>query len=103
MKRLLLIAVMVTTLALAELIPQKGQYDPLVRVLNFNPMKVVKLSTFYGVLTHIQFAEGGTIKPLATKADTNVTVVSAFVDGINSPYWCNRVGSRIRLLGLTRI
>lgn len=98
MKRLLLIALLVPTLALAELTPQKGNFDPRVRVVDYNPMNVVKLSTFYGVSTHVQFADGETIqdvavgddqawkvvprgnhlfiKPQADKADTNVTVVT---------------------------
>jgi len=99
MKRLLLIALLVPTLALAELTPQKGEFDPRVRIVDYNPMNVVKLSTFYGVSTHVQFAEGETIqdvavgddqawkvvprgnhlfiKPQATNADTNVTVVTS--------------------------
>lgn len=99
MKRLLLIALLVPTLALAELTPQKGDFDPRVRIVDYNPMNVVKLSTFYGVSTHVQFAEGETIqdvavgddqawkvvprgnhlfiKPQATNADTNVTVVTS--------------------------
>lgn len=98
MKRLLLIALLVPTLALAELTPHKGEFDPRVRVVDYNPMNVIKLSTFYGVSTHVQFAETETIKdvavgddqawkvvprgnhlfikPQATKADTNVTVVT---------------------------
>lgn len=98
MKLLLLIALLVPTLALAELTPNKGPYDPRVRVVDYNSMNVVKLSTFYGVSTHIQFADGETIKdvavgddqawkvvprgnhlfikPQATQADTNVTVVT---------------------------
>lgn len=99
MKRLLLIALLVPTLALAELTPQKGEFDPRVRIVDYNPMNVVKLSTFYGVSTHVQFAEGEAIqdvavgddqawkvvprgnhlfiKPQATNADTNVTVVTS--------------------------
>ena len=98
MKRLLLIALLVPTLALAELTPVKGEFDPRVRVVDYNPLNVIKLSTFYGVSTHVQFAETETIrdvavgddqawkvvprgnhlfiKPQATKADTNVTVVT---------------------------
>ena len=98
MKRLLLIALLVPALAFAELTPHKGADDPRVRVVDYNPMNVVKLSTFYGVSTHVQFADGETIKdiavgddqawnvkprgnnlfikPQATKADTNVTVVT---------------------------
>lgn len=98
MKQLFMIALLVPALALAELTPQKGQYDPRVRVVDYNPLNVVKLATFYGVSTHVQFADGETIrdvavgddqawkvvprgnhlfiKPHAMKADTNVTVVT---------------------------
>ncbi|MDP2027875.1 P-type conjugative transfer protein VirB9 [Sulfuriferula sp.] len=98
MKRLILIALLVPSLAFAELTPKQGAFDPRVRVVDYNPLNVVKLSTFYGVSTHVQFAEGENIidvavgddqawkivprgnhlfiKPQATKADTNVTVVT---------------------------
>ena len=98
MKRLLLIAMLVPILALAEVTPRKGDYDPRVRVVDYNPLNVVKLATFYGVSTHVQFGNGETImdvavgddqawkvvprgnhlfiKPQATQADTNVTVVT---------------------------
>lgn len=100
MKRLLLIALalLIPTFALAELTPNKGSFDPRVRIVNYNALDVVKLSTFYGVSTHVQFADDETIKdvavgddmawkviprgnhlyikPQATKADTNVTVVT---------------------------
>lgn len=98
MKRLLLIALLVPILALAEVTPKKGEYDPRVRVVDYNPLNVVKLATFYGVSTHVQFGNGETImdvavgddqawkvvprgnhlfiKPQATQADTNVTVVT---------------------------
>ena len=98
MKRLLLLALLLPAFALAELTPEKGEYDPRVRVVDYNPLNVVKLSTFYGVSTHVQFADAETIrdvavgddqawkvvprgnhlfiKPQATNADTNVTVVT---------------------------
>lgn len=98
MKRLLLIALLVPTLAMAELTPPKGNLDPHIRIVDYNPMNLVKLSTFYGVSTHVQFADGETIqavalgddqawkvvprenhlfiKPQAKKADTNLTVVT---------------------------
>jgi len=97
-KRLLLLALLLPAFALAELTPEKGEYDPRVRVVDYNPLNVVKLSTFYGVSTHVQFADAETIrdvavgddqawkvvprgnhlfiKPQATNADTNVTVVT---------------------------
>lgn len=98
MKRLLLIGLLVPAMAMAEITPPKGDYDPRVRIVDYNPLNVVKLATFYGVSTHIQFADDETIrdvavgddqawkvvprgshlfiKPQAEKADTNVTVVT---------------------------
>jgi type IV secretion system protein VirB9 len=98
MKRIICIALMLPLLALAEITPPKGTYDPRVRIIDYNPQNVVKLSTFYGVSTHVQFDESETIKdiavgddqawlvkprgnhlfikPQATKADTNITVVT---------------------------
>jgi len=97
-KLLLIFMFLMPALASAELTPHKGKYDPRVRVVDYNPLNVVKLSTFYGVSTHVQFAENETIrdvavgddlawkviprgnhlfiKPQATKADTNVTVIT---------------------------
>lgn len=86
------------SLGIAEIIPNKSPYDSRVRVIDYNRMDVVKLSTFYGVSTHVQFADDEIIKdvavgddqawnivprgnhlfikPKAKKADTNVTVVT---------------------------
>ena len=99
MKRLLWIALVLPALACAELTPSKGQFDPRVRVVDYNPADVIKLVTFFGVSTHVQFADGESIKdvaigddqawavvsrgshlfikPKATQADTNVTVVTS--------------------------
>ncbi len=96
--RMLLTALLLPAFAGAEVTPPKGQFDPRVRVVDYNPLNVVKLRTFYGVSTHIQLAEGETvkdvalgddqawkvkprgnhifIKPQATNADTNLTIVS---------------------------
>ena len=98
MKRLLLIGLLVPAMAMAEITPPKGDFDPRVRIVDYNPLNVVKLATFYGVSTHVQFADGETIrdvavgddqawkvvprgshlfiKPQAEKADTNVTVIT---------------------------
>lgn len=98
MKALLLMALLVPTLTFAEIIPTKGTLDPRVRVVDYSPLNVIKLVTFYGVSTHIQFADGETIKdvaigddlawkiisrnnhlflkPQATNGDTNATVVT---------------------------
>jgi type IV secretion system protein VirB9 len=98
MKRALFIALLLPALAWAELTPTKGYFDSRVRIALYNPAEVYKIRTFYGVSTHIQFAEGETmtdvavgdkdaweieprkshlfIKPKAQKADTNLTVVT---------------------------
>jgi type IV secretion system protein VirB9 len=84
--------------AMAEITPYKSPYDSRVRVMDYNRMDVVRLSTFYGVSTHVQFGDDEVIKdvavgddqawsivprgnhlfikPKAKKADTNVTVVT---------------------------
>lgn len=99
MKLLCYIALLLPLLCHAEITPPKGKFDPRVRVVDYNPLDVIRLSTFYGVSTHVQFAEGEKIvdtavgddqawtvvdrnnhlyiKPKATKADTNVTVVTS--------------------------
>jgi type IV secretion system protein VirB9 len=85
-------------LGMAEIAPNKSPFDTRVRVIDYNKMDVVKLSTFYGVSTHVQFASDESIKdvavgddtawnivprdnhlfikPKARKADTNITVVT---------------------------
>ncbi len=92
------IAVLAPTLSFGELTPEKGKYDPRVRIVDYNPLNVIRLSAFYGVSTHVQFADGETIKyvavgddqawkvvpkenhlfikPIASEGDTNVTVVT---------------------------
>lgn len=94
-----LLTICVPSLTLAELTPLRGVADPRVRVVDYNPSDVVRIATFFGVSTHIQFAEGETIKdvaigdelawqvkpranhlfikPQTTRADTNVTVVTS--------------------------
>lgn len=98
MRYLLIILILLPRFALAEIIPNKSPYDSRVRVIDYNRLDVVKLSTFYGVSTHVQFSEDELIKdvavgddqawnivprgnhlfikPKARKADTNVTVVT---------------------------
>lgn len=98
MKKLFIVAMLIPTIAFGEITPRKGNYDPRVRVVDYNPLNVVKLSTFYGVSTHVQFDDGESIKdvavgddqawkvvprgnhlfikPQADRADTNVTVVT---------------------------
>lgn len=98
MKKIIFLSLLLPALACAEIIPPKGEYDTRVRVLDYNRHNVVKLNTFYGVSTHIQFGDGENIrdvavgdeqawkivdrgnhlfiKPQAEKADTNVTVIT---------------------------
>lgn len=97
MKKLLVLMLLVPSLSWAELTPQRGTTDPRVRVVDYNPAEVVRLDTFYGVSTNVQFggevitsvavgdelawtvvSRGSNlfIKPKAEKADTNITVVT---------------------------
>lgn len=98
MRYLLCILALLPAFANAEIVPQKSPYDSRMRVIEYNRMDVVKLATFYGVSTHIEFGEDEVIKdvaigddqawnvvprgnhlfikPRAKKADTNVTVVT---------------------------
>ena len=98
MKKLLLIALLLPALAFAEITPNKGELDSRVRVVDYSALNVVKLSTYYGVSTHIQFAKDEVItaiavgddkawqvvdrgnsmfvKPKEHEADTNVTVIT---------------------------
>ncbi len=74
MKRIIAIALLVPALAYAELTPNKGQFDPRGRVADYNAQNVVKLSTFYGVSTHVQFADG---EPQASGAALVVDEIQA--------------------------
>lgn len=101
MIKTLLLAGLVTTSSLsavAETTPPRGDADPRVRIVDYDPTDVVRVTTFYGVSTHIQFGDGEEIldsavgdvaawsviprrnhlfiKPKETKADTNVTIVT---------------------------
>lgn len=99
-KSIFAVAVLVSVLPYghAELTPKQGQFDSRVRVVDYNPADVIRINTWYGVSTHVQFADGETIrdvaigddqawtvmprgnhlffKPKTTHADTNVTVVT---------------------------
>jgi type IV secretion system protein VirB9 len=76
MKTLLLIALLVPTLTLAEITPPQGVLDPRIRVVDYSPLNVIKLVTFFGVSTHVQFAEGETIKDVAIGDDLAWKVIS---------------------------
>ncbi len=94
----LFVAALLPSIGCAEIIPSKSPYDSRVRIIDYNRLDVVKLMTFYGVSTHVQFADNESIldvavgddqawnivprgnhlfiKPKEKKADTNVTVVT---------------------------
>ncbi len=95
---ILLFVLITPALTRSEMVPNKGKYDARVRIVNYNPENVIKILTFYGVSTHIQFGDGEDvkyfaagddkawrivskennlfIKPTSEKADTNVTVIT---------------------------
>jgi type IV secretion system protein VirB9 len=82
----------------AEVLPAKGRRDSRVRVVDYDPMNVIRLVTQFGVSTHVQFPEDESIqdvavgddqawklvprrnhlfiKPISERADTNVNVVT---------------------------
>lgn len=84
--------------SLAETLPDAGASDTRVRVVTYDPKGVVRLNTFFGVSTHVQFSEAEQIKdvavgddlawkvvprgnnlfikPTAKEGDTNITVVT---------------------------
>jgi type IV secretion system protein VirB9 len=84
--------------AMAEIIPSERPFDPRVRLVDYNPFDVVRVTTFYGVSTYIEFSSEESIKEIAMgddvawnilprgnhlfikpkekKADTNITVVT---------------------------
>ena len=75
MKRLMLIPLLVASLIThAEVVPAKGSADARVRVLNYQGNNVVRLNTFYGVSTHINFGNE-TIKDVALGDDLGWKIV----------------------------
>lgn len=94
----LFLVLLMPLLAAAEISPNNHPYDSRVRVVDYNPLDVVKITTYYGVSTHVQFDSSETIKEVAIgdeaawnivprkshfyvkpklkKADTNMTVVT---------------------------
>ena len=63
---LTLSALLVSGAALAELTPAFGDYDPRIRVVPYNKSQVIKLVTFFGVSSHIEFSKSETILDIAT-------------------------------------
>lgn len=82
----------------AEVLPAAGSHDARIRVVNYNASNVVRLNTFFGVSTHVQFSQAENIqdvavgddlawqvvprrnnlfiKPKAKQGDTNITVIT---------------------------
>ena len=75
MKKRLLLALLLPSLALAEITPPRGQYDPRVRTIDYNPQDVVRIPTFYGVSTHIRFDPAETIRDVAVGDDKAWVIV----------------------------
>ena len=51
--------------ALAETTPDYGKFDPRVRIVEYNAQDVIKVVTFFGVSSHIQFSKSEVIKDIA--------------------------------------
>lgn len=100
MKRVFFAALMAAaSIASAEITPAPGAHDSRVRVVNYNSQNVVRLNTYFGVSTHVQFSAAETIKdvavgddlawkviprgnnlfikPVAKEGDTNITVITS--------------------------
>lgn len=75
MKKILLLAILFPVMALAEITPPHGTEDPRVRRIDYNPNNVVRVQTFYGVSTHIQFDPSETIRDVAVGDDKAWTII----------------------------
>lgn len=76
MKRYFLLILLMPVLAFAEVTPSRGQDDPRIRTVDYNPENVVRVSTFYGVSTHIQFDPDETIRDVAVGDDRAWTIIA---------------------------
>lgn len=102
MRNLILLAVLLPALCIAEEKPATGQFDPRVRTVAYNPQDLFVVTTYYGVSTAIRFADDEAIetesldagdrsawsikasarrnilfvRPIKPMADTNLTVVT---------------------------
>ncbi len=68
MKKLMVVFLMFSffsTPLFAEITPDYGQYDPRVRVVDYNKGDVTKIVTYFGVSTHIEFSESEVILDIA--------------------------------------
>lgn len=91
-------SILICGAAQAEVTPEYGKYDPRVRSLEYNKWDVTRLTTFFGVSTHIAFGADEKIvdialgdptaweiiprvnnlyiRPLADNPDTNLTIIT---------------------------
>ena len=76
MKRFFLLILLFPSLVFAEITPSRGQDDPRIRTVDYNPKNVVRVSTFYGVSTHIQFDPDETIRDVAVGDDRAWTIIA---------------------------
>jgi type IV secretion system protein VirB9 len=98
MKKSLLLFLMLPVLAFGEITPPRGKMDARVRTIAYDSQDVVRIPAFYGVSTHIRFADSEIVeavaigdekawhvvpranhlfvKPRETHANTNVTVLT---------------------------
>jgi type IV secretion system protein VirB9 len=98
LKKWIFILLLTPALVVAEISPGNHPYDSRVKLVDYNALDVVKVTTYYGVSTYVQFDSSETIKEIAVgdepawnlvprgnrfyikpkqkKADTNVTVVT---------------------------
>lgn len=61
----LFLSILYNCQALAETTPNYGKFDPRVRIVEYNAQDVIKVVTFYGVSSHIQFSDIEVIKDIA--------------------------------------
>ena len=102
MRKLLLLAALLPAIVQAEQAPPPGKFDARVRIVAYNPLDIVAINTYYGVSTHIRFADDEQIekesmdagdrkawsiktsarqnilfvRPTARQADTNLTIIT---------------------------
>lgn len=60
-----LLSLLFNSLVFAETTPKFGEFDPRVRVVEYNAQDVTKVVTFFGVSSHIQFSNSEVIKDIA--------------------------------------
>ena len=76
MKKLLILFCLLPALAWSEVVPPRGAVDARVRVVDYDASDVVRLVTFFGVSTHVQFGPGEVIRDIAVGDEQAWTIVS---------------------------